>query len=339
METEVSVGFLRDVINFAESRGASAKELCEVAGIRPDFLSKPDERVPGHVSKRLWAKAEEMINDADIGLHIGEQVHPATLGLVGYVMLSCLDLGEALAKLIRYTNLLTNGVKGKLTERGRLAEIEIEITKDRENFLDESPRQPIESSLSAITTIAGILTGKPFPLREVWFEHKRPNSVAEHQRIFAAAIIFGQPFNKMVFAAEALRYPILLANRSLLPSFEAQADLFLNNLDGKETRSDRVRREIVLRLKGNVPNIEIIARELGVSERTLQRELSAENTSFREILDDARRGIALKYLRDKSVSIGEISFLLGFSEPSAFHRSFRRWMGATPQSFRVSKHP
>jgi AraC-like DNA-binding protein len=335
-ETEVSVGFLRDVIGYAVSRGASESELCNVAGIDPAILSMPDTRISGAVSKRLWAIAEEVTGDTDIGLHIGENAHPATLGLVGYVMLCSTDLCEALSKLIRFTNLLTDGVSGNLNEHGRLFDIDIEIARDRENFLIETPRQPIESSFSAIVTVARFLTGKSLPLREVWFEHSRPKSVLEHRRIFGRTVLFSQPKNKLVVAGEALRYPVLLANRSLLPSFEAQAEQILNGMASKETRTDLVRREIVKKLKGDVPGIESAARELNVSARTLQRELASEGTSFRAILEEVRREISLKYLRDKKVSIAEVSFLLGFSEPSAFHRSFRRWFGKTPQSFRTS---
>src|SRR6185295_5379608 len=101
-------GFLRDVIYFAASRGAAVTEICQPAGISPELLAKPDEKVAGSLAQKVWQRAEGLTGDADIGLHLGEQIHPSTLGLVGFVMLSCADLGEALGKLIRYTNLLTD---------------------------------------------------------------------------------------------------------------------------------------------------------------------------------------------------------------------------------------
>lgn len=337
MESKVSVSFLRDIIYFAVSRGASLAELCQAAGISPDLLTKPDEKVAGSLSQKVWFKAEELTRDADIGLHLGEQNHPSMLGLVGFVMLSCANLGDAFEKLIRYTNLLTDGVQGKLLRKGLLAEIEIEIVGDRENFLLETPRQPIETSLSAIVTIAGILTGKDFPIREMWFSHPRPSDISEHKRIFSAPILFSQPTNKVIFASEALNYLILLANRDLLPAFEAQAEQNLRELHQQETRANQVQREIIKKLKGDAPNISDIARELGVSERSLQRELAAENTTFRDLLDEARRELAFKHLQNEKVSVSEISFLLGFSEPSAFHRFFKRQIGTTPHAFRESR--
>lgn len=336
MESQVTVGFLRDVIYFAASRGASLTEICQFAGISPDLLSKPDEKIAGSVSQKVWQKAEELTADANIGLHLGEQIHPSTLGLVGFVMLSCANLGEALEKLIRYTNLLTDGVKGKLTKNGLLAEIEIKINRDRQNYLSETPRQPIETSFSAIATIMRILVGKTIPIREMQFSHSRPSEISEYSRIFAAPTLFSQKSNKMIFVAEALEYPILLANPDLLSSFETQAEENLNRLNKQETRSIQVQRKIIKRLTADLPNITEIARELGLSERSLQRELAAENTSFRELLDKTRCELAIKYLQNEKVSVGEISFLLGFSEPSAFHRFFKRQTGKTPQSYRES---
>ncbi|MBC7797746.1 MAG: AraC family transcriptional regulator ligand-binding domain-containing protein [Pyrinomonadaceae bacterium] len=339
MESKVSVNLLRNVIYFAASKGASLVELCQTAGISPEFLTRPDESVEGQVSQKVWRKAEELIDDAEIGLHLGEQVHPSTLGLVGFVMLSCANLGEALEKLIRYTNLLTDGVQGTLTTIGLLAQITIEIKRDRQNFLLETPRQQIESSFATIATIARILTGKPLPVREMQFGHVRPPAISEHLRIFGASVLFSQPTNKIVFAAEALNYPILMANNNLLPAFEAQAEEILRRIAKGETRSKQVQREIIKKLTGDVPNISEIARELNVSERSLQRELATENTTFRELLDETRRESAFRHLQSEKTSVAEISFLLGFSEPSAFHRSFKRWTGTTPHAFRENpKH-
>lgn len=253
MESKVTVGFLRNIIYYAASKGASVAELCETAGITPDFLLKPDEKVSGQLSHKVWQKAEELTADADIGLHLGEQIHPSTLGLVGFVMLSCENLGAALEKLIRYTNLLTDGVQGKMSSKNRLAQIEIEVTRDRENTLIDAPRQRMESSFAAIATVARILTGKQFPVREMRFTHNRPLKTTEHKRIFAAPILFSQKKNLMIFAAEALKYPILLANRDLLPAFEAQAEQILAETDGTETRSNQVRRVVIKKLNGESP--------------------------------------------------------------------------------------
>ncbi len=331
METKVSINFSRSLIQYAAARGVPVAELCEAAGIDADLLSRPDEKIEGRQSQRLWRKAEEALGDPDLGLHLGEQTHPSVLGLVGFVMLSCGRLGEALEKLIRYTNLLTDGVRGQIRRERTVATFEIAVTQDKANFLRESPRQQLESSFSTIVTVARALTGKNLPIQEVGFVHASPPRVTEHARIFAAPVRFSQSANRIVFAAEALDFPILLANRDLLPMFESQAE---QRLTAQDSVASRVQREIARQLRGEAPNIGSIARALGIGERSLQRELATEQTSFRQLLDDARRELALSHLRNDKVSVAEIAFLLGFSEPSAFHRSFKRWTGQTPHAYR-----
>ncbi len=310
--------------------------MCRELGIEPDLLLRPDEMVSGDLSHRAWLLAERLTGDTNIGLHIGESVHPSTLGLVGFVMLSCEKLDKALSKLIRYTNLLTDGVVGNISRSGRLAEVEISVTTDVANSLIDHPRQRIESSFAAIVTISRTLTGKGLPIREMRFVHTRPASVSEHSRIFTAPVLFSQEENKMIFAAEALDFPVLLANRDLLATFEAKANEHLHSMGQKETRARQVKKLIIAKMRGDLPAISDIARSLGVSERTLQRELAAEDTTFSGLVDAVRRGQAMRHLRDERTTVAEISFLLGFSEPSAFHRSFKRWTGMTPRAFRDS---
>lgn len=336
METEISVSFLRDIVHFAASRGVTSKQLGIAAGVDPSLFGKLDERVKGSLSLKIWIAAEELTRDVDIGLHIGELAQPTSLGLVGFVMASCSSLGEAFEKLLAYTNLLTDGVRGTLTTDGRLARIFLAITEDRINFLSESPRQPVESTFAALVTIARSLTGKELPIRDVWFKHPRPASVVEHHRIFGPRIAFGEMENRLVFAEESLRYPIPLADHSILSSLEDQANQKLRGMEAETTLSELVSRQITISLKGDIPKIDNIARKLGKGSRTLQRELSEQGTSFQTLLDGVRHAMALKLLENKNYSIAEIAFLLGFSEPSAFHRSFKRWTGKTPREFRSS---
>ncbi|MDX2032711.1 MAG: AraC family transcriptional regulator [Blastocatellia bacterium] len=339
METRVSITFTRGVIQYAAGRSIDIATLCNVAGITPEMLSKPDETIEGHQSQKLWQRAEAMLDDPDLGLHIGELSHPSALGLVGFVMLSCDRLGSALDKLIRYTNLLTDGIRGRLYREGALARFEIEIMTDRVNFLLETPRQQLETSFSSIVALARALTGKALPVVEVAFAHARPAHSMEHERIFAAPILFSQSHNRLTFSAEALDLPVLHANHDLLPLLEARAEEGLRRQAEQESLSSRVQREIVNQLRGDAPNIGTVARALGLGERSLQRELAAEGTSFRDLLDTARCELALHHLRNPRVSVAEVAILLGFSEPSAFHRSFKRWTGRTPQVFRNAPSP
>ncbi len=330
----VSVTLTRSMMRYAVARGARLEELCAAAGIEPSLLARPDERISGEQSLRAWNAAVRATGDDDFGLHLGELSQPASLGLVGFSMISAPDLGGALERLARYTNLLTNGVRGTITRHHTEARFDLEANRNVANFLLESPRQHIECTLSAFLALAASLTGRPLPVTEVWFQHVEPPSTLEHRRIFRSPVRFSREVNRVAFAVEALGWPLADANPGLLTAFDARAEGAIRKLDHSDSWSERVEQAVMENLRGMVPGLDDIARGLGVSGRKLQRHLQEEGTGFRERLDCARHELALRYLRRGEVPVAEISYILGFAEPSAFHRSFKRWTGSTPGSVR-----
>lgn len=160
----------------------------------------------------------------------------------------------------------------------------------------------------------------------------------QHRRIFQTPVQFSQPVNRIVFEAICLDWPVRSANTSLLSVFERHADTMLTaqqtQNDTQKLIAQKVIEAITQPLQGEVPLIEAIARQLTLSVRQLQRELQAENTSYQLLLEETRKTLALKHLKNPDTSIHDVAFLLGFSEPSAFHRAFKRWLGQTPNSYR-----
>lgn len=336
--SSVSITLTRSMIRYAVSRGADLAALCKAAGIDEAILSQPEKRISGDQSRRLWEAAVHATGDPDFGLHLGELSQPASLGLVGFTMISAPDLGTAFDRLLRYTNLLTDGVRGTITRSNGEALFDLTPTSNLDNFLLETPRQHVECTLSAFPALAHALTGKPLPVISTWFCHPAPHVVSEHRRIFRTDVRFGRPVNRVGFREEALGWPLVDANPELLRAFDAQAVGALKALDGTASWNERGERAIVEKLRGSLPGLDEIARHLGVSSRQFQRHLGEEGTGFRQLLDRARHGLALRYLRHQDIPIAEISHLLGFAEPSAFHRSFRRWTGSSPGNVRKSFH-
>jgi AraC-like DNA-binding protein len=171
------------------------------------------------------------------------------------------------------------------------------------------------------------------PLR-VEFSHAVPSNLSEHRRIFRAPLLFDRPRAALVLPLRVLELPLHGANPGLCTVLERQVSELLADLPGTETVVDRVKRLIVGELSGGEPSAEVVARKMRATPRTLHRWLTAEGTSYREILDGLRRNLALRYLTEDRLAIGEAAYLLGFSEASAFHRSFKRWTGKTPAQYR-----
>ncbi len=337
--SSVSVTLTRNVVRYAAVRGVEDRVLCTAAGIAPALLSCPDEKISGEQSRRLWDEAVRLTGDANFGLHLGLLSRPTNLGLVGFAMLSAPDFGSALERLIRYTNLLTDGVHGRLFRERGFACFEIAPTSGMRNFLLETPRQQIECSMASIVTVAEALTNRRLPVSGVTFRHPAPSELSEHRRVFRGEVRFGAKHNRLRFDAEALAWPLVDANPQLLGVFDLRAGEALRESEGEVTWSEKTRRTVVELLTGASPGLDQAAARLGVGARQLQRLLAAEGSSYRQVLDSARGELARAHLERGDLSLGEISYLLGFGEPSAFHRAFKRWTGSTPRRLRQSAPP
>jgi AraC-like DNA-binding protein len=278
----------------------------------------------------------ERTGDRNVGLHIGERFNLAALGIVGYVLFNCQTFGQALEKLSRYMCLFSQGVSFHMTQLPGEVICDWQVVSEVKNYLLEEPRQPIEVTMSATLTVAKTLTGRSLHPLAVNFQHTCPVDDSEHQRIFGKSIQFSQPQNRMVLEAACLDWAVVSANASLLSMFEQHAETMLADLNQIGTCTYQVIREITQLIRGDVPTIDMVAQRLMMSVRNLQRSLQAEGTSYQQLLDDTRKDLAIRHLRQPHTSIHDVAFLLGFSEPSAFHRAFKRWTGQTPRDYRSS---
>jgi AraC-like DNA-binding protein len=177
------------------------------------------------------------------------------------------------------------------------------------------------------------LTGQPLNPLEVTFIYPEPESRAEYERIFGCPIKFEQKHNSMTLDMSLVNTPIRLANPALLEHFERYAQDFLAQLERKDETTRAVTKLILARLDDESLSIEKVAREMAVSVRTLQNQLQAEGVAFSDLLRDIRQRLAQQYLR-QNYTVEQITYLLGFSEPSVFRKAFKKWSGVTPREYR-----
>ncbi|NJR18709.1 MAG: AraC family transcriptional regulator [Calothrix sp. CSU_2_0] len=333
-EAKFSIAIVRDIVQYVAAQGVDVNCLYNSAGIDSVWLDDPDRQVSGEVLQKLWREAVQQTGDSYLGLHIGEAFDLSAIGIVGYVLLNCQTYGQVLEKLSQYTRLFSQGVAIHHRISKGLVQCDCEIVTDVKNYLMDEPRQPIESTFAALVTATEQLTGKKLPVQTVWFQHSPVEDCGEYQRIFQTTVEFSQPKNRIIFAPDCLNWQVRSANLNLLSVFENHAATMLAAQNQTQTYSHKVAQKIAQNLQGEVPTIEAIARSLMVSIRQLQRELQTENTSYQQILDETRKELALQHLNNPEISIHDVAFLLGFSEPSAFHRAFKRWTGQTPKNYR-----
>jgi len=167
----------------------------------------------------------------------------------------------------------------------------------------------------------------------VVLQRPEPPCSAEFTRTFGTSIEYGAPDNRLCFDSESLSMPLKTANPELARINDQTVVDYLARFD-QASIAMQVRSKIIEQLHDGIPKQESIADTLHISLRSLQRRLREEETSFKGLLEDTRQALAQQYLRENHRSIGEITYLLGFSEPSNFTRAFKRWTGQTPAEFR-----
>lgn len=342
----VSMSVVESLFQTVAERGVSRTALAEAAGIEISRFASPENRVTIEEMERLTVAAEALSGDRNLGLHQGQQVVSGTLSIVGYVMMNCGTLGEAIEKYRAYQRVVGEGIRitvkpegGSMKPESGDAKPEGDGVRIEMMPVESHPnrhRHILEGTASATLITMQALSGRAIALRRAEFTHPEPDETAEHARIFQAPVRFGQAVNALVCDAAVMAYPVRQPNRELLAVFESHAELALAKLGAVETVSSRVRRILIEHLKGESPDIAFVARRLAMSVRSLQQKLKEEHLSYRDLLGDVQCDLAKRYLLNPEVTIGEVAYLLGFSEQSVFQRTFKRRTGMTPKTFRHS---
>ena len=335
-ETTVAASVVADMLQYLASRGVRTDVALGAAGIDPAFPASPDERVPGSRVERLWRLGVHQTGDPLLGLHMAETYNPGALDILGYVILSCRTIGEVLEKFARYVRLLNDGMRVEVVREGKTAFCRCTYVEGVDNYLLRAPQHAIDATWGGVAREMRRLARTPLGAKAVWFRHAAPSRahVAEYTRVMGAPVRFGAPEDRFIFPSGHLDEPLPSANPVLLEVFEQHARAALPPIGLEQSRADDVVRVLSQKLRGAAPALHEVARELSMSSRNLQRTLREAGTSYQSLLDAARRDLAIRHLANPATSAGQVGFLLGFSEPSAFHRAFRRWTGKPPSAFR-----
>jgi len=302
--------------------------LCEAAGIDPAALAG-DSTVSYARLAALYEHAAERTGDDAFGLHVGERVDLRAFDIIGYVAIHSATVREALARIARYFPLWTTSAE--LTwacdrSSGQLSWTYVDRAIDK-------ARQDAEMTLVTISRIRGLARepGLAGP-REVRFRHRQPRDVSEHGRLFRAPARFGMSASALIYDREALDTPLATADPRLCRLLVDHAEHLLAQRRAAGTAVDRAR----VILEHAIVDLATLAKRMGTSTRSLQRTLRAHGTSYLVLVDDVRRRQALTYLRDGTLTVGEVADRLGYSHPAELHRAFRAWTGTTPRRYRES---
>lgn len=332
MRNTISVSSFNLILYATQQKGVDTELLCKRVGLKAEMLQNPDGFLPIAQVQELWKEAIFMTGDEFLPLHIGEMVNTISVGILAYVMMHCPTLGKALEKLCQYQDIVCDASKTSMFIQNE--NVYLTISEPCEDI--SSIRYAFESTLSIYNSAIHGMLGQTIPLKAVHFEFPAYSpTIDEHRRVFKGAeIIFGSNFSGLVFEKKYLEMPILNANPNLFSLFENHAQSILKGLKPENSLKEKIKKEILFGLKGEEPNLPLVAKNLGIGVRSIQTKLKEEGATFQQLLDEIRRDLALKHLKEDKLSTTDISYLLGYSEPSVFFRSFKKWTGQTPTVYR-----
>lgn len=325
--------FVLPLLRTAAARGYQPERFLAPAGLHPDVLGQLGLRLTSDqynaVVKKLW------ITLADENAGLGPK--PSQLGFFELMCEMAIverTLRDVFSKIFRIYSVFVDSMAWRLQASKGAMSIGFKYIdfEDREHILTEW-------TLLAWHRFACWAADVAFPLQQVSFNYPRPEYWREYQGIFGCPLLFHQPVAQMELDAKYLALPVLKSRDELKEFIGASPGILLARPVSERQFRVRIRRLVMSSFETSrtlkFPSLEDAAARFNLTTQTLRRRLKAENTSYHDIKNDIRRDVAIDLLSRRSLSIQEISGIIGYHEASAFSRAFKEWTGMSPNVYRA----
>lgn len=327
----IVAGLVARAIETGLCYGLDRADLLNELGLDPTALEDADNRLPVETFARVWHLLSARLPGRVLALDWTTSWKLTDQGVLGYMMIRLQNVEEAMEACARYSRLVNEDAMARLQKGSPTSRFGFALSP-----LLLATEHVAESMMTSTLLFLRGLLGQSFSPVAVRFPHHSTSRTAALKRYFGAPVFHDAGETSVEVPTEVLACPLPTADPVLGAYLRKQADLLVESVAAPKAVSRECARRIAERLGLGDPSQTSIARQMAMSERTLQRRLAAEGVTFNELLDDARRTIAFSYLADRKLAAYEVSFLLGYSEPATFFRAFKRWTGKTPQQYRGS---
>ena len=341
---DISVSYIDIVIKAMDELGYNIDDILKNFLLSKESLTSPDARVSIAKFMRLGHACINKSNAPWFGLIMGKVTSPTQLGFAGLLADSSENVEQACQKLAVYEALNMYNIRGQsqfnlpllgFTEptqnqgqyRGVLQFYSITPYNDYNYFV-------VDSIISGWYKIITSLCNRNDAIEKVCFEFSAPKHEHKYREYFNCDVLFNQSNNYLVIKQEALSWPCKNACSSTLTLLQRYADAELNKFQLGYNFQEKVSRAIGPLLNGSTPTLERVAEQLNMAPWTVRRKLIDDGSSYQHTLNKTRQELAISYVCDTALTLGEIAYLLGFGSPTAFQRAFKRWTGIAPGQFR-----
>jgi AraC-like DNA-binding protein len=329
----VSAGLAGALFDYAVARGADGARLRAQAGLGPAALDDPDKRVPLERYVSLMRAAKSLSGDPALALKFGAETDFRRFSIVGLIAHASATMAEALEQMNRYSRLVAEVVG--VSDGPRF----VHEMREGKLWLEDRRRDPNDFPEMTESTLSRFICGarRDFPQETFAYAatvtHAAPPYAAEYERLWGVPVTFNAPRNAIEMNARWPSVQIQPHNRYVFGVFSAKAEALLESLQRSGTLSGEVESLVMTMLHTGGARADVVAARLGVSRQTLYRRLKSEGASYDALVNDLRRRLALHYLSERKVSVNETAYLVGFSDPTAFSRAFKRWTGSSPRQY------
>jgi AraC-like DNA-binding protein len=311
--------------NILKDYGYDAESIFLEEGIDREMVLRPGVRITQARVDSLWSKVNELIDDPCFGLRGAKFWHPSHLNALGYAWLASGTLREALNRAGRYMHIIGEDREHRLEDTAK----GLTVT------LSHSLKLPalMDLSMSILMFMCRLNYGADLNPVNVNFIHSKPACAKEYYSYFNAPVNFNADNDDLTLPADAVDRRLPIGNPQLAKIHDQYIIRYLAELD-ENNIVQRVKGAIIDMLPSGGVSYEKVAQKLNMSTRSLQRKLQLGHTTFRTLLEEVRQGMAENYVHDSTVSLMEISFVLGYSEYSSFSRAYKRWTKISPSEIR-----
>ena len=319
------------LVSAIESYGIDYRPVLVEAGLDPDAVYKPSERISSLQFKKLWEIALRESGDPCFGLTCATYIQPSSLHGLGLSWIASHTLKEGLERVIRFQKILATESRLALRETDDGYCIYDTISQKDDPF--GFPSAVYDSFVAIVFRTCTIMMGPDIRPSRVCVEHAAPACAERFTEFFGIPVEFSATENSIEFSRNIAEQASASANPELTRINDQVVIDYLNQFD-RDDIVTRTRTYIIDHLPSGVPRQTDIARDLNMSLRSFQRKLSEAGTSYSDVLQQVRHDMACHYLQSPNYQVLQVAYVLGFSDPSNFSRAFRRWTGLTPNQYR-----
>lgn len=326
------------LLGYAAQRNIAPERLCDSSAIVLSELQKGNYVLTSEQINSLWRNAAHLAHDKYFGLHFGESMQLAALGLIGQIIATSNTVGEALHHACRMLHLVTDMFQMHVRQLESTFRIALVPDMEKSRLYPYTFRHMADYLLVFVLhEVQGLVLKKLKP-EAVHVSYVLENA-QEYERIFRCPIHDHDVLLSLELSLDYLALPIITAHYDLQKTFLQQINTLLGYAPPVQTFQTKIYKYLLTNAYLCTISLEAVAANFNMSSRSLQRRLKEEGTSFLEIAEEVRKNLAIHYLKSEHYQIKDIAYTLGYNESSAFLRAFKKWTGITPTAYKAQIAP